>query len=190
MNESTGMGWPLCVIKRIFIFLGASLGPVSKKWSRVINVGQVQREFIDIYCHSRYGRAWARSERSVWVERRELRTWASPSTRTCIARTILHACLPMYPARICHCSRRRTRVWARLQAASTFEHACIFPRGCLMRMLRRVPTHVRFESLFWYTFKRTYVHSYWILSRSELQHYSWMYFYWLLLFICIMLLMH
>lgn len=108
LNESAGMGRPLRVIKRTFIFFEASLGLVNKKRSRVINAGQVRREFIDIYCHSRYDRcAWARSERSVWVERWESPTWASPSTRTCIARTILHACLPMYPARIRHCAATR-----------------------------------------------------------------------------------
>lgn len=108
LNESAGMGRPLHVIKKTFIFFGASLGLVSKKRSRVINARQVRREFIDIYCHSRYDRrAWARSERSVWVERRESPTWASPSARTCIARTILHACLPMYSARIRRCAVAR-----------------------------------------------------------------------------------
>lgn len=119
LNESAGMGRPLCVIKRTFIFLEISLGLLSKKWSRVINAGQVQREFIDIYCHSRYGRrAWARSECSVWVERRKSPTWASPSTRTCIARTILHACLSYVPDTYSSL-RRRMRVWVHLQAASS-----------------------------------------------------------------------
>jgi len=128
------MGRPLRVIKRTFIFLEVSLGLVSKKWSRVINARQVRREFIDIYCHSRYGRrAWVRSERSAWVERRESPTWASPSTRTCIARTILHACLPMYPARIRHCA-----------AASTCERA--FKPLPHSNTRTFFSTHERFES--------------------------------------------
>lgn len=38
---------------------------MSKQWSRVINAGQVRREFIDIYYHPRYGHRarQARSER-------------------------------------------------------------------------------------------------------------------------------
>lgn len=160
---------------------------MSKKWSRVINAGQVQREFIDIYCHSRYGRrAWARSERNVWVERRELPTWASPSTRTCIARTILHACLPMYPARICHCAAvhacvsapsSRFHIRARVHFSPRMSNADVEASPDAREIRITFLVHVRTY------YRRTTSTLYWIVFvtiDSELQHCSWIYFYGLL----------
>lgn len=164
LNESAGMGRPLRVIKRTFIFFGASLGLVSKKRSRVINAGQVRREFIDIYCHSRYGRrAWARSDRSVWVELRESPTWASPSARTCIARTILHACLPMYPVRIRRCAPPHARVSA---PSSRFHiRARVhFSQRMSNADVEASPDAREIRIAFWYTLKGTSSCLYFVLN--------------------------
>lgn len=67
---------------------------MSKKWSRVINAGQVRREFIDIYYRPRHGHRarQARSERVACVKNREgkrekqVTHGTSPSARTCVQR--------------------------------------------------------------------------------------------------------
>lgn len=76
---------------------------MSKKWSRVINAGQVRREFIDIYYRPRHGHR-ARQARTCGVceeSRRKERETSHPrhftlGTHVCTARTILHASLPVY----------------------------------------------------------------------------------------------